>query len=131
MILIITNKFDPHSDKVILELKKRSVPVVRLNTEDFPIKINLTVENYGSNLTGIVELPKGKILNVSEIKSVLYRKPKPFEINPLIISQTFKKFVFKECVAAWEGLEYLLSSCLWVTILIRLKELKISYTNIK
>lgn len=121
MILIITNKFDPHSDKVILELKKYGASVIRVNTEDFPNKINLTIRSNGSNLTGILELPKGKTLDVSKIKSVLYRKPKPFEITPFITNQTFRKFAFKECMATWEGLEYLLSSCLWINHPYRIK----------
>ena len=46
-VLVVTAKFDPHADGVIAELKRRDVPVFRLNTDDFLNEYSVSVEANG------------------------------------------------------------------------------------
>lgn len=39
MYLVVTNKRDLTSDFIILELRRRGLPYLRLNTEDIPVAV--------------------------------------------------------------------------------------------
>lgn len=107
MVLIVSNKFDPHADKVILGLKKRNHPFARFNTEDFPQNVLLSLAFFDTSLSGDINfLKKGKKINVSELNSIYYRRPKPFQISPVVTDKLHKNFALGECKTAIEGLEH-------------------------
>ena len=117
MVLIISNKFDPHADKIILELKKQKCSFIRFNTEDFPQKILVSInfsDSYLSDNSSIHFLNLDKIVKISDLSSVYYRRPNPFKINPLITEKIHEDFALGECITAIQGLEYCLH-CLWVS----------------
>ena len=77
MILIITNKLDPHVDAVIWHLKNGGVDFVRFNTEDFPQKIVFTWQSGGSPADRKIQFPTGREVSLSQISSCWYRRPNP------------------------------------------------------
>jgi len=40
-VLVLTQQLDFHADLVIAELNRRSIPVVRFDTADFPLRTTL------------------------------------------------------------------------------------------
>lgn len=113
MILILTNKWDLTVDLVVLELRSRNVPFVRLNTEDLP------------RWSAVVRFPEesirlrsddGTLFSASDVKAVWNRRPGHVfddlapEERPSVATQ---KFVTDQWFAWLESLQ-LREDILWV-----------------
>lgn len=112
MILIITNKLDPHADQVIAHLKENGAEFLRFNTEDFPTKIKLSLFQENSSFRGYLVFPAGT-LDISKIKSVWYRRPQPPYISKDIGLESAREFALKESKATLSNLWRVLD-CFWV-----------------
>ncbi|MFG1228624.1 hypothetical protein [Xanthobacter wiegelii] len=78
MILLVTNKRDVTTDFVVLEMRRRGLPFIRLNTEDLP-EHELVMANGDparTTLTG----PCGN-LYFPEVTCAYYRRPGSFAAN--------------------------------------------------
>ncbi|GEM_PF-4396117 len=42
-ILIVSRKLDPHVDIIAKKLNEERIPFVRFNTEDFPLKVSVSL----------------------------------------------------------------------------------------
>lgn len=42
-ILIVSRKLDPHVDIIARKLNERGIPFIRFNTEDFPLKVSVSL----------------------------------------------------------------------------------------
>jgi glutathione synthase/RimK-type ligase-like ATP-grasp enzyme len=76
LILLVTNKRDVTTDFVVLEMRRRGLPFVRLNTEDLP-QHELVMPNGDPEslaLTG----PCGSF-SLSDVTAAYYRRPGSFE----------------------------------------------------
>lgn len=114
MILIVTNKLDPTADMVIAELYKRDAEFIRFNTEDFPDRIQCSVEiDNSSPLNVYFDFDYDKQIALSQIKSVYYRRPKPPQPNSEIMSNEARDFVRRESRAALSGI-WMTLPCLWL-----------------
>jgi glutathione synthase/RimK-type ligase-like ATP-grasp enzyme len=75
MLLIVTNSTDLASDYLILRLKSRGIPFVRLNTEAFGygycVELRLTKSRAGF----LIEFSDGQKLEPKDITSVYFRQP--------------------------------------------------------
>lgn len=76
MILLATNKRDVTTDFVVLEMRRRGVPFVRLNTEDLPQHELVMADGDPERLT--LNGPCGSFL-LSDITGAYYRRPGSFE----------------------------------------------------
>jgi len=112
MILIVTNKFDPHADAVIKYLKEKGVGFLRFNTEDFPTKSRLSLLHEDSSFRGYIMLPAG-VLDIAKIKSVWYRRPQPPYISKDIGLEFAREFALEESKASLSNLWRVLD-CFWV-----------------
>ncbi|PRX29276.1 glutathione synthase/RimK-type ligase-like ATP-grasp enzyme [Orenia metallireducens] len=112
MILIITNKEDITADYVVLELQKRNIEYIRINTEDFPTKSFSSVI-FNKNTELIFNTPNKKI-NLSKIKSVWYRRPIKPNIDSSIKNEAVREFCLNEARDFLRGLWYSLD-CFWVS----------------
>lgn len=76
MILILTNKQDPHADDVIRKLSVKGIEVFRLNTEDLLLKyrFNLSIESSGL-WHGEITDELGRVLDLSKLRVAWFRKP--------------------------------------------------------
>jgi len=74
-VLILTNEEDVTTDYVVLELNKRKIPFLRINTEKYPSEIKIkTVINGSENYTLFTN--KKGIYDSRNIISIYYRRPK-------------------------------------------------------
>lgn len=103
LILLVTNKRDVTTDFVVLEMRRRGLPFIRLNTEDLP-QHELVMEEgdpAGLSLSG----PCGEF-RLSEITGAYYRRPGNFEAQG---TETAASYVIAEWSAIlrslWNGLE--------------------------
>ena len=103
MILIVTNKFDPHADRVIGELNARAVSFARFNTEDFPSSVAWSVWLDDAGWRGRLALPRGD-LELSQVTSVWYRRPQPSVISDAVTDEAHRRFCEDQCKAAIGGL---------------------------
>lgn len=96
-IVVITNKHDTDSDLVIKRLNENSENVVRLNTEDFPTRISFVFNPTKPEM--VFRLPCNRIIDIKEVKSVLYRKPDPHTIDPQVKDEALRVFAQRESQA--------------------------------
>lgn len=113
MILIVTNKEDYTADFLILALIERKIKFARLNTEDYPTKINVSLYYDKTDLRGLIELPKKQIA-IHEITSIWYRRPKPSVSAPEVTDEAAKEFIVKESSEFLQGL-WRVFDCFWMS----------------
>jgi glutathione synthase/RimK-type ligase-like ATP-grasp enzyme len=113
MILIVTNKDDSHVDFVLPEIEKLGEIVCRLNTEDFPKNIEVTLTPIDEQCFGAITTPAGEF-NLSSIRSVWYRRPLPPDIDLGITQEQYRVFAKNEIRSVLNGI-FLYLDCLWVS----------------
>ena len=111
-MLLVTNREDVTADLVVLEMRKRGVSYLRLNTEDFPQRVGLTLQ-MNRNWDGYLDGPKGQT-RLEAIHSVWYRRP----VSPVIASEVtepeVEEFARTESESALRNLWHLLD-CYWIS----------------
>lgn len=93
-IVVVTNKYDATADLVIAKLNDASEKIIRLNTEDFPMKIRFVFNSEKGQME--FYLPQERVIEVSRVKSVWYRKPAPHNIDSEVNEGPIKKFAQRE-----------------------------------
>jgi glutathione synthase/RimK-type ligase-like ATP-grasp enzyme len=81
-IIIASQMIDPHADTVIEILNFRGRNIVRMNYNEFPenLGVSMHVNQTNSNLS-IFLMHNGKEVNSDEITSIWWRRPGKFEFN--------------------------------------------------
>jgi ATP-grasp ribosomal peptide maturase len=110
-VLVLTQQLDFHADLVIAELNKRSVPVVRFDTADFPLRATLIAQSKAGSWDGAI-VTEHRTVAFEQIGSIWYRRPTPFELDPTL-SPSGQQFASAEARMALGGLLRSLD-CLWV-----------------
>lgn len=113
LILIVTNRFDPTADHVLLELREQGADVVRFNTEDLPSQARLTLHLDTGGTRGCLQVGQRSV-NLEEVRSVWYRRPAPPEPSVLIGDPDDLRFAAEESEEALAGLWRVLD-CTWVS----------------
>jgi len=131
MILIVTNKLDPHADAVIGHLKSKGVGFARFNTEDFPQKITFTWQGTDSAIEGVLQLPLGRKIGLSQITSCWYRRPVNPTISGEIIAQQAKQFAEEEANFLLTGLWTYLAGCFWINYPLKIRQAESKINNLK
>lgn len=75
MLLVVTNKTDLACDYLILRLKERRVPFVRLNTEDLGTRFGVDISLTGDATGFKVQFSDGRALTTDSIRAVYFRQP--------------------------------------------------------
>src|SRR6266487_2593611 len=110
-VLVLTQQLDFHADLVIAELNRRSVPVVRFDTADFPLRATLIARSQAGSWDGAIEA-ENRSIAFDQIASIWYRRPTPFELDPTL-SSSGQQFASAEARMALGGLLRSVD-CLWV-----------------
>lgn len=110
MIILLTNREDITADYVVLELRRRKVDFFRFNTEDFPLKVTLSL-NYSD---GSFFQTTNRTIPLSDIQSIWYRRPVLPDFSTIKLEAGVEEFCTKESFAALEGTWPLLD-CMWVS----------------
>lgn len=84
-IVVVTQIDDPHADDVILMLQQLGHDPVRLNTDDIPADVRMSM-NWGGGVdtvrASIEVLTNGRIIEADAVKSVWWRRPAAFGLPP-------------------------------------------------
>jgi len=114
MLLIVTNKQDYTADFLILELQRQGIDFVRLNTEDFPSKISVSLTIDDEFLQHSHFTVYGRQVRLDEVTSVWYRRPllptPPDDIEDAIS----REFIVTESLHTLKSIWRLLQ-CKWVS----------------
>jgi len=120
-ILLITNKEDVTTDCIVNILNKEDIKYYRFNTEDYPLKINLNLD-IGQNIFKITDLNKKIEINLEEISSVYFRRPKLPEDLSSHSTAGEKRFLLSEIAFTYEGFYKLLVNRLWINSIFPIRE---------
>jgi glutathione synthase/RimK-type ligase-like ATP-grasp enzyme len=71
-VLLVTEQYDPTADNLILILRRRDAPFLRLNLDCYPEASRLTYNTTANGFDGSVE-SDGRVVTFGEIGSVWYR----------------------------------------------------------
>ncbi len=111
-ILIVSRKLDPHVDIIARKLNERKIPFIRFNTEDFPLRVSVSVLFEGRERKQILKFPLSRQIRGDEVTGVWYRRPADFQFPPEF-SPAVHVFAEQESRATIMGLWQLLD-CIWV-----------------
>ena len=75
MLLVVTNKTDLASDYLVLRLKERGIPFVRLNTEDYGIRFQIDIA-VGDATDFAIRFNDGDSFEADHIFAVYCRQPR-------------------------------------------------------
>lgn len=131
MILIVTNKVDPHADSVIGRLRDKGVSFVRFNTEDFPQKIPLTWKTEEDSIDGEILLTGGHHTLLSQVRACWYRRPFPPNLSRNLISAQSREFAADEIEVFIKGLWIYLSDRFWINYPLILRQAESKINNLK
>lgn len=111
VVLILTQQIDFHADMIIRELRHREIEVVRFNTADFPLRSTLTAYHRNGEWDTMLSVD-GRVVRFVDVKSIVYRRPTPFEVDQKL-TPAGQQFAVAEARMAIGGLLRSLD-CLWV-----------------
>lgn len=112
-ILIITEEFDIHADRLVQLLTERGERVVRFHTADYPLKDVLNFTHYPDGRLEGSLLIAGRVLELNEIKSIWVRRPTAYRFTPQLVGDDLT-FARRETHHTLWGLWGTLDQCLWV-----------------
>lgn len=131
MILIITNKADPHVDMVLGLLERRGKKAIRFNTEDFPQSISCSWKVDLDKIDGVLNFSANRQVRLSEITSCWYRRPDPPVIDSKITQPEARKFAKDESEAFLKSLWVYLSDRFWIGYPLKLRQAESKIYNLK
>ena len=109
--LLITERFEPTADVLITELRRRGVPFLRWNLDQFPLGSSLSYHlsngNFGAEIS-----TDGRKLNLDSVASVWCRGFWPTGF-PSDLGRVERKFAEEESQRALDGL-ITVTSALWI-----------------
>jgi hypothetical protein len=97
MLLLVTNRGDFTADWLVLELQRRDVAYVRLNTEDFPDQCDFRWTPTAARLQ-----VRGVTIESSQITSVWFRRPVGPQLRPGLGDEE-ARWASREAAAALDG----------------------------
>ncbi|MGA5063308.1 ATP-grasp ribosomal peptide maturase [Streptomyces sp. NPDC054932] len=111
--MVVTNLEDPTADLVIAELHDRGVPVVRLDSGDFPATLSCSA-HIGGELTrwGGSVVTQTRVAQLGAVRSLYYRRPSGFAFPHL--DEQDARFAVAQARYGLGGVLASLPDCLYV-----------------
>ncbi|MGW7433319.1 ATP-grasp ribosomal peptide maturase [Streptomyces sp. NPDC054861] len=110
-VLVVTSLYDPTADVVISELHDRDVPVVRLDSGDFPASLSVEAEITEDGIRGQLVTPS-RAADLAAIRSLYYRRPTGFAFPHL--TEQDARFALTQARYGLGGVLASLPQCLYV-----------------
>ncbi|MFD5370725.1 ATP-grasp ribosomal peptide maturase [Streptomyces sp. NPDC127103] len=110
-VLVVTSLNDPTADVVISELHGRGVPVVRLDSGDFPASLSVEAEITEHGIRGQLRTPS-RAADLARVRSLYYRRPSGFAF-PHLDNQD-ARFALTQARYGLGGVLASLPGCLYV-----------------
>jgi len=110
---VITNRSDLSSDYLIVRIKNRSIPFIRLNTEEYGIKYKIDITLSNTSSTFIINFEDGSTISKEEITAVYFHHP-----NPPILGDTVaeddREFAEREILEVLRSVWRMIPEDLWL-----------------
>jgi hypothetical protein len=97
MILILTEEFDPHADRVAAILHARGIEVVRFNPAAFPSRAILSVACDGHAVTTATLDTDRATIDLTELTAIWYRRPQPPAPDAEVSDPATRGYLAEEC----------------------------------
>lgn len=110
-MLVVTSLHDPTADVVIRELHDRDVPVVRLDSGDFPATLSVEAEINEHGLRGRLHTPS-RTADLAYVRALYYRRPTGFAFPHL--GEQDARFAVTQARYGLGGVVASLPGCLYV-----------------
>lgn len=110
-VLVVTMIDDPTADLVINELHDRDVPVVRLDSGDFPATLSVAATITEEGIGGTLVTPT-RTADLSQVRSLYYRRPSGFAFPHL--NEQDARFAVTQARYGLGGVLASLPGCLYV-----------------
>ncbi|MFH8582461.1 ATP-grasp ribosomal peptide maturase [Streptomyces zaomyceticus] len=110
-VLVVTSLYDPTADVVISELHDRGVPVVRLDSGDFPASLSVEAEITEHGIRGQLRTPS-RAADLARVRSLYYRRPTGFAFPHLNAQDA--RFALTQARYGLGGVLASLPECLYV-----------------
>ncbi|MEU2609724.1 ATP-grasp ribosomal peptide maturase [Streptomyces albus] len=110
-VLVVTMVDDPTADLVISELRGRGVPVVRLDSGDFPATLSVAAKITEEGVGGTLVTPT-RTADLSHVRSLYYRRPSGFAFPHL--DEQDARFAVTQARYGLGGVLAALPGCLYV-----------------
>lgn len=107
-VFIVSQKFDPHVDRVLEVLRERGVPFFRLNTDDFHADVVVSTSPDLADLH-IRDAWGRSVVHPARVRSVWHRKPVPPAPPPSVTDPEAARVIavetgeFLSCLASFAG----------------------------
>lgn len=130
MVLIITNKVDPHCDAVVRVFNERGVDFERFNTEDFlnSVKIDWKLDKQGIN--GVLDFVGGRKVLLSSVGSCWYRRPEPPNVSKDLFTSQSREFAKDESQTFLRHLWEFLSDKYWINQPLKIRHAESKINNL-
>ncbi|WP_149182074.1 ATP-grasp ribosomal peptide maturase [Streptomyces sp. TRM49041] len=110
-VLVVTSLHDPTADVVIRELHGRDIPVVRLDSGDFPASLSVEAEITPHGIQGRL-LTSSRITDLANVRALYYRRPTGFAFPHL--DEQDARFAITQARYGLGGVLTSLPGCLYV-----------------
>ena len=110
-VLVVTSLHVPTADVVIRELHDRDIPVVRLDSGDFPASLSVEAEITEHGLRGRLLTPS-RTADLANVRSMYYRRPTGFAFPHL--DEQDARFAITQARYGLGGVLASLPDCLYV-----------------
>jgi len=113
VLLIVTNRTDLASDYLILKLKSREIPFIRLNTESLGYEywVDLVLNKSSANF--LITFSDGKRVRRNDITSVYFRQPNPPSL-PNFLTEADREFAERESLELLRSLWRMIPKTKWL-----------------
>lgn len=108
-ILIVSHTNDPHALDVLQRLEQRGADAVLFDTGRLPRETRLTIAHDAAGWGANARFD-GRDLDFSTVRSVWWRRPQPFQMDPSVGNTEDRHFVYGETHAAVSALWSLLDA---------------------
>lgn len=104
MILVISHLADPHATAVLERLERSRADALLFDTGRFPREIRLELTHGTGCRSGLKAVVNGLERDLSKVRSVWWRRPRPFDVHAEVSGADDRGFAYAECHAAVTGL---------------------------
>jgi hypothetical protein len=121
MILIIANKDDITTDYIVNRLNKSCLRYYRFNTEEIGLSVGINLD-FSNEKFELIDYDKDQHINLNDIKSVYFRRPKLPILNNINGTVSEMNFICNEMAFILEGLYKILSDKFWISSVFSIRE---------
>lgn len=120
-IVIVTQKFDPHADRILAMLYDLGHAPARINTEDIPQETTFALSHDDAGWKGVLRTQE-RTVPLEDVRSVWWRRPGSHDL-PDTLDERDRTFCRDETAAAMRGAWALTeSTAYWVSSPSRIRE---------